>query len=100
MKQLSLLLLLALAVVALLTSLRPLVVSAHLEATPILGEPELVTPLANSIAVPEPDPAEATMAPTSTSAAAQSRAAAEPDSCEPNNTPERACIIPLDESFG
>ncbi len=103
MKHLTLLLFVAVAAAVVLAPLHPLVASAQLEATPILGEPVVVTPLMSPVAAPEPSP-DTLPAPTRESGAATSTAAAadtkEPDACEPNDTPARACALPLDAVSG
>ena len=104
MKRLWLLLLLATITAALLTPLHPMVASAQLEETPILGEPVVVTPLVTPVAPPEPVvsagpvPTSGSVAGASTTTAAPTTS--EPDACEPNDTPARACVLPLDAVSG
>ncbi|NTU78140.1 MAG: hypothetical protein HGA45_01845 [Chloroflexales bacterium] len=104
MKPLPLVILLAVCGAALLVPLAPPLARAQLEATPILGEPVVVTPLATTVAQPEPSAAPS-LTPTSSgghgaSASSSERAPAEPDVCEPNDTPARACALPLDTVSG
>jgi hypothetical protein len=102
MKLLALLLLLALSAAALLAALQPPVASAQLEATTVLGEPVLVTPLATSQGdraptaerIDEPLPSEGTLP------SLPSETTISPDACEPNDTPARACPLPLDAVSG
>lgn len=102
MRRFALLILPGLLAAVLLAVIAPAAVSAQLEPTPILGEPEIVTPLATSEAergptvghTDEPMP-EASAAPSSPAAAS-----AAPDRCEPNDVPERACALPLDAVSG
>ena len=101
MKLLSLLILVATIAAALVTALRPPVASAQLEATPILGEPVVVTPLvtpapAQSALGNDAWPTSGTVAATSTAAPASHK----PDACEPNDAPGRACALPLDAVSG
>jgi hypothetical protein len=102
MKPLTLLLLLVTLAVPLLATFHPGVASAQLESTPILGEPVVVTPLAtpagSSVPASEDDyePAPTLSAETPASATT----VATPDACEPNDTPARACSLPLDAVSG
>lgn len=102
------LLLLPLAVALLLglvVPLAPAVVGAQPAETPILGEPVVVTPLMTTS--PPDDQADL---PTTVPAVATTRATAPspstiaveavPDRCEPNESVERACALPLDTISG
>lgn len=104
MRQLPTLLLFVTLCVALFLPLRPPVVSAQLEQTPILGEPVMVTPLISAVPVIEPSP-DSTATPTAAAGAGNpttstDNAAVVADTCEPNNTPARPCPLPLDAISG
>jgi hypothetical protein len=104
MKHLPLLLLLTALSLALFVPRPTPVASAQAEPTPILGDPIVVTPLVTAVAEPEL-PVEPPRAPTTTGSAnpaapASGRAPAEPDACEPNDTPAQACALPLDAVSG
>jgi hypothetical protein len=104
MKVFTLLILLAGIALALLMPLHPPIAGAQPEATPILGEPVIVTPVVPPVPAPAPptDDLPAATAPASTSAPVPSAttAASAPDACEPNDTPEHACLLPLDTISG
>jgi hypothetical protein len=102
MKPFVLLLILALSAAALLTAVQPPLAIAQLDATPILGEPVLVTPIATTPGGRAPT-AERIDAPFPSEDALPSltpEAATMPDACEPNDTPGRACPLPLDAVSG
>lgn len=86
--------------------LAPGAVGAQPAETPILGEPVVVTPLVSAVPEPAEPVATRTAAPapstgSSTSAGATSATApATPDACEANDTPARACQLPLDAISG
>jgi len=87
-------------------ALTPTLAVAQLEATPILGPPAVVTPLMTTepgsedgAAQPFPEepelPGAADVTPTATALVST-----RPDSCEPNDTPEQPCDLPLDAVSG
>jgi hypothetical protein len=102
MKPFALLVLPGLLAALLIVAAGPNAVSAQLEPTPILGEPEIVIPLATSEADRVPTAEYADEPAPATSAAPPSPAAgsSEPDRCEPNDVPDRACALPLDTVSG
>jgi hypothetical protein len=103
MKLFPLFILLAAVVAAALLPLRAPIASAQLEATPILGEPVVVAPLVTSAAPPPSLPVDDGVLPAetvSTTATNTSAASSEPDACEPNDVPARACALPLDAVSG
>jgi hypothetical protein len=102
MKSLALLLILTLSAAALLAAVQPPVASARLEATPILGEPVLVTPIATTQGgrAPTAEPAEAPFPIDGSPSSFTPEAATMPDACEPNDTPAQACPLPLDAVSG
>lgn len=92
---------------ALLTCLSPAGAPALLAQpvqTPILGEPVAVTPLHSPAeeSAETAQPASATTSAASETAPPTRTASAGlgPDSCEPNDAPERACPLPLDAVSG
>lgn len=101
MRHLQLLALLAAVAAAILVPLQAPVASAQLEATPILGEPVVVTPLVTTIPAEKPALADTPAPESATSEGGSPREApAEPDACEPNDMPARACALPLDTVSG
>jgi hypothetical protein len=104
MKAFTLLILLTGIALALLLPLHPPIAGAQPEATPILGEPVIVTPVVPPVPAPAPptDDLPAAIPPASTSAPVPSATTAvpTPDACEPNDTPEHACSLPLDTISG
>jgi hypothetical protein len=103
MRMFSLLALLAAIGAALLGTMVAPVVRAQAEPTPIFSEPVLVTPLVTT----EPadrTPVEAPVAPGTTAPAAPTeraeQRAAVADACESNDTPVKACPLPLDAVSG
>jgi hypothetical protein len=104
MKSFLLLILLVGIALALLVPLHPRIAGAQPEATPILGEPVTVTPVISPVDSPGPPTGDlpAATPPASTSAPVPSAttAASVSDACEPNDTPEHACPLPLDTISG
>jgi hypothetical protein len=89
------------AIVIVLLPAQPPIVNAQPEPTPILGEPVAVTPLATSINAPAPFPQLPTASENGRSSTITAeRAETSPDGCEPNNTPAKACPLPLDAVSG
>lgn len=101
MRHPSLLLLISALGAALIVPLHLSVASAQPEPTPILGEPIVVTPLVTAIPGREPTPGILpTFAPSTNAGASAPRAETEPDACEPNDSPARSCVLPLDAVSG
>ena len=102
MRLFALISLLATLGVVLLAATAPTVMSAQLEPTPILGEPEVVTPLVTPEAgrLPVAEPVDEPAPTASAASSSPATALAEPDRCEPNDAPERACALPLDAVSG
>jgi hypothetical protein len=102
MKLFFLLSLLTALAALLLAAVAPATVSAQLEPTPILGEPEIVTPLttAEGGRVPTTERADEAAPAAGAAPSSAATAAAVPDRCEPNDVPTRACALSLDAVSG
>lgn len=76
----------------------PIPAGAQPEATPILAEPTVVTPLVTTV----PRATDESASPTARSASATATPAASmrPDACEPNDTDAHPCALPLDAVSG